>query len=201
MFDDEFKNVDPVAAKRFKDNLLLLLLEDEKGRFRRWACDAIDVWTHHATDYCQSPIEQLLFSELPFVGFGYGTQMPAIADLDLPLPRPNSEVLICPQHAIGNYRVDFALIVDMWGDGDIKVVIECDGHDFHEKTKQQATRDKKRDRELQKAGWKVLRYTGSEIFKDVEAIAYEISGFICDLVEEQPTFRLECPNFHKETRA
>ncbi len=49
--------------------------------------------------------------------------------------------------------------------GGVPYVIECDGHDFHERTKEQAQRDKKRDRELQAAGYKVFRFTGSEIWR------------------------------------
>ena len=62
------------------------------------------------------------------------------------------------QKKIGPYRVDF-FVKSPFG----RVVIECDGHDFHERTKQQAAHDKKRDRYLQKEGYAVLHYTGSEI--------------------------------------
>lgn len=44
--------------------------------------------------------------------------------------------------------------------------IELDGHAFHERTKEQATRDKSRDRELLRDGFPVVRFTGSEVFKD-----------------------------------
>lgn len=52
-----------------------------------------------------------------------------------------------------------------------RVAIECDGHDFHEKTKQQAARDKRRDRELTFLGMPVLRFTGSEIWAGPTACA------------------------------
>ena len=67
------------------------------------------------------------------------------------------------QWPIGKYRADFLVYSDS-GKGD-KIVIECDGHDFHEKTKEQAQRDKKRDRDMQIAGYKVYRFTGSEIHR------------------------------------
>jgi very-short-patch-repair endonuclease len=44
------------------------------------------------------------------------------------------------------------------------IIVELDGHDWHERTKAQATRDKKRDRALVTAGYRVLRFTGSEIY-------------------------------------
>jgi very-short-patch-repair endonuclease len=56
--------------------------------------------------------------------------------------------------------------------------VECDGHDFHERTKEQAQRDKSRDRYLQANGWRVLRFTGSEIHRTPEKCADEIASII-----------------------
>lgn len=58
-------------------------------------------------------------------------------------------------------RVDFAL-VDR--NSDARIAIEIDGHEFHEKTKEQAARDKARDRRVTKCGYPVIRFTGSEVF-------------------------------------
>ena len=43
-----------------------------------------------------------------------------------------------------------------------------------QKTKEQAARDKKRDRFFQGLGFKVLRFTGSEIWADAHACVEEI---------------------------
>lgn len=56
----------------------------------------------------------------------------------------------------------------------LRVVIEIDGHDFHERTKEQASHDKARDRAMTKAGWHVLRFTGSDIYKDADACVLEV---------------------------
>ena len=65
--------------------------------------------------------------------------------------------MICPQPH-GEYRVDFLLryrvVLPKFEDGilvrdvesDKQMIVECDGHDFHERTKEQASRDKERDR-------------------------------------------------------
>lgn len=66
------------------------------------------------------------------------------------------------------YRVDFLLEVRLPGKT-AALVIECDGHAFHEKTKDQAARDKSRDRALTALGYTVLHFTGSEIWKDGQA--------------------------------
>jgi hypothetical protein len=55
------------------------------------------------------------------------------------------------------------------------LIVECDGHDFHERTKEQARRDRSRDRYMTSLGFRVLRFTGSEIHRDAEACAQEIS--------------------------
>lgn len=77
-------------------------------------------------------------------------------------------LIIQLQAELESYRVDFLLKV-----GDRRLVVECDGHDFHERTKEQARRDKARDRELQASGYPVYRFTGSEIWADVFACARE----------------------------
>lgn len=81
------------------------------------------------------------------------------------------------------YRADFMIYVS-GAKQRHRIVIECDGHDFHEKTKAQAQRDKSRDRFFISHGVPVLRYSGSEIFKDPYAAASaaysEIEGYVHD---------------------
>jgi very-short-patch-repair endonuclease len=64
------------------------------------------------------------------------------------------------------------------------VVIECDGHDFHERTKEQAARDRKRDRAVQSAGHIMLRYTGSEIYRDPLGCARSAIKGLADFIED-----------------
>ena len=47
-----------------------------------------------------------------------------------------------------------------------KLGIEIDGHIWHEKTKEQVQHHKERERFLIANGWKLLRFTGSEVYKD-----------------------------------
>lgn len=70
------------------------------------------------------------------------------------------------QFPIGKYQADFFVDLVHWRGQRIFAVIECDGHDYHERTKEQARHDKERDRYFQSLGLLVLRYTGSEIYKD-----------------------------------
>jgi hypothetical protein len=66
-----------------------------------------------------------------------------------------------------NYRLDFAV-------PDAKVGIELDGHDFHEKTKEQVAYRNQRDRDLQAAGWVVMHFSGSELLREQAATVAEV---------------------------
>jgi very-short-patch-repair endonuclease len=84
-----------------------------------------------------------------------------------------------PQAQLGDYRVDFLLTLEgtfqpsgeRARNGTKRMVVECDGHDFHERTREQAKRDRERDRQLQSFGFLVYRFTGREIWEDVFACA------------------------------
>lgn len=85
-----------------------------------------------------------------------------------------TETYFEPQEKIGNYTVDF--LIEVYEKK--YIVIECDGHEFHEKTKEQAKHDKERDRFLQKEGYSVYRFTGSEIFNNPIQVLSEIVEII-----------------------
>jgi len=90
-------------------------------------------------------------------------------------------VEVTPQFAVhtdgGDYRADFQVTFVRLGDHSetlVSTLVECDGHEFHEKTKTQAAHDKRRDRLLTQAGHKVLHFTGSEIWHDPYRCAGEV---------------------------
>jgi DNA helicase-2/ATP-dependent DNA helicase PcrA len=68
-----------------------------------------------------------------------------------------------PQFGIGPYRVDFAFPPN-------RLVVEADGRAWHD-----ATRDASRDAHLERLGWKVLRFSGSEINRDASGIAVRVT--------------------------
>lgn len=67
----------------------------------------------------------------------------------------------------------------------LKVAIEFDGHEFHERSKEQVARRNHRDRVLQIAGWTALHFSGSEFHADphvwvkpfIRAIDVEMTSF------------------------
>lgn len=82
-------------------------------------------------------------------------------------------VAIYSDVAILSYRVDFLICIDDNG-SEGWLAVECDGHDFHDRTKQQAASDRSRDRELLIVGIPTIRFTGSEIHHDADRCANEI---------------------------
>lgn len=83
-----------------------------------------------------------------------------------------------------SYRLDFAIEADGALEARAKdagvalprIAIELDGHDFHERTKQQVTERNERDRNLVSAGWTVLHFSGSELQADPPACVLDAYG-------------------------
>ncbi len=121
-------------------------------------------------DACESPIEKQLFAQFLEYAKEFGEDQWDGTRLNMFNSSPG--IFLYPQYEIdgGRYRLDFALL----DDGNMKIAIEADGHEFHERTKDQAERDKRRDRYLQSDGWKVLRFTGSEIHRDAAKCVAEV---------------------------
>ncbi len=167
---------------------------DKIAEFRaahtRNAGAAFDHWLDRA---CESPIEQLLLATMFARGWGpnehtvcnwyslheqctslgfaatpwlLGTeQVSCFCVLQLPV-----------SFGPTRYRIDFAFI-ECFPQGKPRMfAVELDGHDFHERTKDQASRDKRRDRAFAAHGWTVLRYTGADVYRDPGAVLDEIVG-------------------------
>lgn len=129
---------------------------------------------------CESPIERVMLVAI-YSFLRFATPMPVVYWSDgkggMVDNQGPDHIMIYTQAPVGSYRVDI-LIVSTFSDGGkftpIKIVVECDGHDFHERTKAQASKDKARDRELQAGGMRVFRFTGSEIWGAPNKCAREV---------------------------
>jgi very-short-patch-repair endonuclease len=84
-------------------------------------------------------------------------------------------IYIHPQDQVEKYRVDFVIYQHGIGPDEIfgPVIVELDGHDFHDKDKHQRSYEKARDRFLVKKGYRVLHFTGSDVVADPFKVAYE----------------------------
>jgi very-short-patch-repair endonuclease len=77
------------------------------------------------------------------------------------------------QPDIGWCRPDFIFLTSSGQQLSRVMVVELDGHDYHERTPEQARRDRARDRRMMALGWIVVRFTGREIHEDARACAEE----------------------------
>lgn len=109
---------------------------------------------------CESPIETLFLAALISARHFCGDPAAFLAPIGTISEK--CAISVVPQYEWRNHRIDFALFFA----GKLAVFVECDGHDFHERTKEQAERDRSRDREIQSADIIVMRFTGREIWRD-----------------------------------
>lgn len=145
---------------------------------------------------CGSPVEQMLLFEFKTVFDGHvvdGLEHDR-SKLVGTLIFPGVEwahINIYPQYPIPlegkNCTADFMFEIADWRSGrrtvHFRLVVEVDGHDYHEKTKEQARHDKQRDRAMMKTGVYILRFTGSEIYRDAIEAATEVEQFLIDRVQ------------------
>uniref|UniRef100_A0A6H2A0H4 DUF559 domain-containing protein n=1 Tax=viral metagenome TaxID=1070528 RepID=A0A6H2A0H4_9ZZZZ len=137
---------------------------EEIGKFEAMNFD-IDTFRFFDENNITSPIEQMMYVSLL-----------AVSKLNYyPLQ-------IQPQFVIGEYRVDFLVGC---GKKDNFIIVECDSQAFHERSVDERSYEKKRDRFLQKEGYKVFRFTGKEIMKNPLEIAREIVAFVSRTPEDE----------------
>lgn len=113
-------------------------------------------------ELCESPVEKNIYTSFAkHCAFSLSSR-----------GRPRgvgADFKIYPQWTQGRFRFDFAVL-----GRDKKIAVEIDGHAFHERTQEQAFRDKSRDRILQAEGWLVFRFTGSEAHRDPDRCVKEV---------------------------
>ena len=105
--------------------------------------------------YCESPIEQI---------FAFAVNENLYCDLIPRIEKSGYDLEdYSRQTEIGKYRVDFTFNFKK-NNKEKKFAVELDGHEFHQKTKQQVQKDKEKDRFLISEGYTVIRFTGSEVY-------------------------------------
>lgn len=108
------------------------------------------------------------------------------------------QIYLFPQKKVScnkkTYYIDFVFEADdylsylVW-DGniknkDFKLAIECDGYDFHQKTKEQIQHDNEREYDLKMAGYEILRFSGTQIYNNPLKCAEDTYNYIIKKVEE-----------------
>lgn len=134
--------------------------------------------------WCESPIEKAMLVPLVHAILGYPADVLVKAPRcrgfqitwDPPEPVPvvdQAVIVVQPQPLLDHRRPDFAIMFCSASGRFAAAFVECDGHDFHERTKEQAQRDRRYDRDAQREGWLSLRFTGREINEDARECAIE----------------------------
>ena len=131
---------------------------------------------------CESPIEQLLSLALEELNIKNIYKFNPFIDV---VEIEKQKEIQCENK---KYRVDFLIPVIYKNQENKCFVIECDGHEFHQKTKEQVERDNTRMRNLQKAGYEVVRFSGTEIWHRPYKCANEVLNIIlskCKYLKEE----------------
>ena len=83
-------------------------------------------------------------------------------------PQPKDDVF-------SGYVPDFAIFINGLYKG---FIVEIDGHQWHEKTKEQARADKEKERMYLKSGFIPVRFTGSEVYHNAKKCVDELFEII-----------------------
>lgn len=79
---------------------------------------------------------------------------------------------LIPQYPFkgGKYYIDFVYVP-------LEVGIELDGYNYHT-DREQFTRDRMRQREIEAEGWRIIRFSSDEVFSDVTKCVQEAAHFL-----------------------
>ena len=117
------------------------------------------------TNTISSPIEQIFLLEWKFAGLDKKMEVQLLSHEPISTD-------------VGSYAVDFLVVPNDPTLQKVKIAIELDGHEFHEKTQQQVRKDKIRERAIVQQGVTVLRFSGSEIVRDGRGCVEEVEKFL-----------------------
>lgn len=78
-----------------------------------------------------------------------------------------------PQVKVNGRSIRCDLLIWVPGDERVKIIVECDGYAYHN-SKDSFDNDRTRDRQLQLNGYRVIRFSGSQINKDPTAVTSEL---------------------------
>lgn len=147
-------------------NVLILIPDDLLDKLAAYvgakAPELADELWAHCTGDARTPQPHARFDSPLETYFSLEWQQQA---LDLVYP-------LSPQHPIkdGRYRLDFAF-------PPLQVGIELDGYTYHS-DREAFTRDRQRQREIEAQGWRVLRFSGDELRKDLGKCVQEAAHFL-----------------------
>lgn len=176
-------NLDEMVAAELSDDVVRFVgkaarrkAKMEEQRFRE------DTLLHFLEGNTKSPIEQMFYCAFLIVAEHQYEEINQEPYWDIKkkdwvlLPG----VYISEQVKIGKFRADFVASQRAHDKSreSLPVVVELDGHQFHDRNKEQRSYEKARDRFFTRQGYRVVHFTGSDIVKDPYAAAWEVLGML-----------------------
>lgn len=132
-------------------------------------CDDFEFGYNSETVECiKSPIEQIFF--IAFLSVLHQKSTRESLGIDI-IPLCQYEESIDGYNYVHDFAFEFSVdgLIGKFMPDDCtfmsSVTVECDGHDYHNKTKRQVSNGNKRSNAMQQSGLTVIRFSGSDIFK------------------------------------
>ena len=122
---------------------------------------------------CTSPIEKALLRGFVQAAPGVRAVLNIVTDLREVTSNLHG-VVVVPQCKVCNHTVDFLVCL-----GALSIAVECDGQRWHSRA-DQSRHDRAVDRALQRAGYRVYRFTGEDIWKNAAGCAETV---LADLLQ------------------
>ena len=160
--DDFYKSTEDCVTA-LKDEIAETYISDITGLYNGCSGEEINI------KKCDSPIERMMYLALMHTyRFSYSSFY----------------FVMTPQYKMKRgkgsfYYGDFHI---SFGDAGKRVtaIVEVDGHEFHEKTKEQVRKDKARERFMTTQVDHVIRFSGSEVFSGAVECANEVFEILVD---------------------
>lgn len=151
------------------DDDISTFIENSAALVAAWHREQFIIWMDEAVG--DSPIERVFWGALNVMAKG------EYCDINIGAPPDTHDrgIWVLPQARIGRYKADFLIACcPAKGVPMARVIVELDGHAFHDRDQKQRSYEKRRDRELQGLGYKVLHFTGSDVVADPYRCAHEV---------------------------
>lgn len=175
------KEIDKLIEETTTAEVLQLSLEKAKIVDEHYKSDILcKTCNYKMTSKCkeclfvlQSPLERKLFLELSRSYIKFETQYPL---------NWYGQNISIEGKTFGDSKNNFKevlTVVDFYSEKkQRRICVYTDGHTYHERTEEQAQKDRNIDRKLQELGYHVLRYTGKDVKEDCQKIINDINKWI-----------------------
>lgn len=120
---------------------------------------------------CDSPIEQIFLFTMELYMCTHNVHFEIY---------PQYEIQTIKRKYIADFLIsfgDYYIATGYYPENNVEIIVECDGHEFHEKTKEQVRKNNERDLALKKAGYDVIHFSGSQIYNDYAKCVTEVAEY------------------------